>query len=294
MVQENTTMINNEKTQYNASNMRDILNAHGFKFSKSMGQNFLIDGNIPKKIAQHSNVDKSCGVLEVGPGIGALTSELCAVAGHVTAVELDKRLVPILHNIFDDQKNVSIIQGDILKLDIRKTVDEAMAGFNHHVCANLPYNITTPTIAAFIDSGVFKSITVMVQREVALRMCAKPGTSEYGAFSVYINYHANPEILFNVPPECFMPRPKVTSSVVRMEILETKLLDRESEKKFFRVVKAAFGQRRKTLVNALYSVFEKTHSKDEIAEIITECGLDVRIRGEVLGIDDFIKLSSML
>jgi len=284
----------NDEIYKNAHTMRDILNAHGFKFSKSMGQNFLVDANIPRKIVQQSNVDKSCGVLEVGPGIGALTSELCAVAGHVTAVELDKRLVPILHNIFSDQENVSIIQGDILKLDIKETVNETMPGLSHHVCANLPYNITTPAITAFIDANVFKSITVMVQREVALRMCAKPGTSEYGAFSVYINYHTKPEILFNVPPECFMPRPKVTSSIVRMEVRAERLLDSEKEKMFFRVVRAAFGQRRKTLVNALYSVFDKTHSKEDISKIVAECGFDVRIRGEVLSIDDFIKLSAML
>jgi len=283
----------NDEIYKNTNTMRDILTAHGFKFSKSMGQNFLVDANIPKKIVQQSNVDSSCGVLEVGPGIGALTSELCNVAGHVTAIELDKRLVPILNNIFGDQENVSIIQGDVLKLDIGKTVEETMSGLSHHVCANLPYNITTPAITAFIDSGVFKSITVMVQREVALRMCAKPGTSDYGAFTVYANYHTTPEILFNVPPECFIPRPKVTSSIIRMEVRDTKLLSSESEKKFFRIVRAAFGQRRKTLVNALYAVFEKTHSKERIAEIVTACGFDVRIRGEVLSIDDFIKLSAM-
>jgi len=236
-------------------------------------------------------LDKSCGVLEVGPGIGALTSELCSVVGHVTSVELDKRLIPILHNIFDDHDNVSIVQGDILKINIKETVEETMPDFTYHVCANLPYNITTPAITAFIDSGIFKTITVMVQREVALRICAKAGTSDYGAFSVYSNYHTKPEILFNVPPECFMPRPKVMSSIIRMEMRDTKLLDCESEKRFFRVVKAAFGQRRKTLVNALYAVFEKTHSKEKITEIITECGFDAKIRGEVLGIDDFIKLS---
>jgi len=284
----------NEKTIINTHTTRDILNVHGFKFSKSMGQNFLIDANIPRKIVQESKLDKSCGVLEVGPGIGALTSELCSVAGHVTAVELDKRLIPILNNIFSDQENVCIVQGDILKLNLKETVDKTMSGFTYHVCANLPYNITTPAITAFIDSNIFESITVMVQREVALRICAEPGTPEYGAFSVYANYHTKPEILFNVPPECFMPRPKVMSSIIRMKTRTSKPLDGENEKKFFRVVKAAFGQRRKTLVNALFAVFEKTHSKERITEIVTECGFDARIRGEVLGIDDFIKLSEAL
>ena len=279
---------------YSKNSVRELLDKHGFKFSKAMGQNFLVDANIPEKIVTQSGIDKSCGVLEVGPGLGALTSSLSNVAGFVTSVELDKRLVPILIDNFSGYPNVKIVRADILKLDIKKLVDENMNGLEHHVCANLPYNITTPVITAFIESGVFKSITVMVQKEVAERICAKPGSSEYGAFTVYINYHAVPKILFNVSPECFNPRPKVTSSVVKMEIKTGRISDKEDEIIFFRVVRAAFGQRRKTLVNALYSVFNKSHSKDEIAEIVENCGFDNRIRGEMLSIDDFINISSFI
>ena len=284
----------------NERSTRELLKAHGITLSKSMGQNFLVDASIPAKIVRESGIDKSCGVLEVGPGMGALTSELCKAASYVTAVELDKRLVPILCRIFSEQENVSIVQGDILRLNIREVINDTMNGSrtpepstcSYHVCANLPYNITTPAITAFIDSGIFSSITVMVQKEVAQRICAKPGTPEYGAFSVYANYHTKPEIRFDVPPECFVPRPKVTSSVVKMKTRAQRLLDSKDEKAFFRVVRAAFGQRRKTLVNALYAVFEKTHSKEEITKIVEKFGFDVRVRGEVLGIEDFAKLST--
>jgi len=257
-----------------------------------MGQNFLTDPNIPVKIVKKSGIDKSCNVLEVGPGIGALTGELCRSAGHVTAVELDKRLVPLLESIFTEYDNISIVQGDILKTDIGELMESTTSGLTNHVCANLPYNITTPAITAFIDSKIFKSITVMVQKEVALRICAKPGSPEYGAFTVYTNYHTSPEILFDVKPECFTPRPNVTSSVVKMMTRTGALPDKERETIFFRVVRAAFNQRRKKLINALHSVFIKTHSKDEIAAIVMKCGFDPNVRGEVLSTEDFIKLSS--
>jgi len=274
--------------------MRVMLESHGFRFSKSMGQNFLVDPNIPEKIVKRSGLDKMCGVLEVGPGIGALTLELSKAAGHVTAVELDKRLVPLLKNIFKDKTGVSIVQGDILKIDIKSLIEDTMNGFFYHVCANLPYNITTPALTAFIESKMFKTITVMIQKEVALRICAKPGSKEYGAFTVYTNYHTSPEILFDVPPECFMPRPKVTSSVIRMEIKPDRLTNKENEEVFFRVVRAAFNQRRKTLVNAMFSSFSETHSKEKIIEIIEANGFDAKVRGEQLSLDDFIKLSSYI
>jgi len=196
--------------------------------------------------------------------------------------------------MFKDDKNISIVQGDILKTDIKKLADDTMSGLTYHVCANLPYNITTPAITAFIESRSFRSITVMIQKEVALRICAKSGSSDYGAFTVYANYHTTPEILFDVPPECFTPRPKVTSSVIKLKTQDKNLLDKESETAFFRVVRAAFSQRRKTLVNALHSVFDKSYSKEEITHFVEKCGFDIRIRGEVLSIDDFIKLSSFI
>jgi len=289
---ENKEAVRNDKKENDIGSVRELLSMHGIKLSKSMGQNFLVDANIPEKIVRQSGIDKSCGVLEVGPGLGALTSILSREAGFVASVELDKRLVPVLNDIFSEHSNVKVVQGDILKLDIKKLVDENRSGLSQHVCANLPYNITTPAITAFIDAGAFESITVMVQKEVAGRICVKPGSSEYGAFTVYINYHSSPEILFDVPPECFIPRPKVTSSVVRMIVKPGQIQDAEDEKTFFRVVRAAFGQRRKTLVNALYAVFDKTHSKEEITNIVANCGFDIRIRGEMLSIDDFIKIAS--
>jgi len=277
--------------RYGAKDIKDILNRHGFKFSKSMGQNFLIDANIPEKIARLSGVDESTGVLEVGPGIGALTLELCRIAGRVTAVELDRRLIPILADTLAGREKVEIVQGDILKLDIPKLVDEKMPGLTHRVCANLPYNITTPALTAFISTGVFESITVMVQREVARRICAKPASADYGAFTVYINYHTEPETLFDVPPECFMPRPSVVSSVVTLKTRAKRALEPDDEALFFRVVRASFGQRRKTLVNALYASFADKLQKGEIVEIIKSCGFDPQVRGETLGIEDFVNLS---
>ena len=263
----------------------------GFKLSKAMGQNFLIDRNIPEKIVRLSGINESCGVLEIGPGTGALTLELSGVAGHVIAVELDRRLIPILEENLAGRQNVDIIQGDILKLDIKRLINEKMPGFRHLVCANLPYNITTPILSALIDADAFESVIVMVQREVARRICARPGSSDYSAFSVYVNYHAEVRILFDVPPECFMPRPKVFSSVVLIDLRSERLLVPEDEALLFRIVRAAFGQRRKTLVNALFSAFGSVLSKVDIAGFVEKCGFDSQVRGETLGLDDFVKLS---
>jgi len=286
--------MDNKDVEFNHPKVKEILDFYGIKASKTFGQNFLTDANIPAKIVSLSGIDKKTGVLEVGPGLGALTKELYKAAGHVTAVELDKRLVPILKDIFENKENISIIQGDILKLNINDILKETMPGLSYHVCANLPYNITTPAITAFIEAGNIDTITIMIQKEVARRICAQPATSEYGAFTVYANYHTTSEILFDVAPECFTPRPKVTSSVIRMKIKPKPLLSKDDEARFFKVVRAGFGQRRKTLLNALFSTFEKTHSKEEIAGIIINSGFDVNVRAEVLGINDFVKLSSKL
>jgi len=257
-----------------------------------MGQNFLVDANIPEKIVRLSGIDASCGVLEIGPGIGSLTMPLSRSAGKVTAVELDGRLLPMLHEVLVGCENVGVVQGDILKLDIAELVSGRMPGLRHCVCANLPYNITSPALTALVEAGVFESLTVMVQREVAWRMCAKPDSPEYSAFTVFIAYHTEPEILFDVSPECFMPRPAVYSSVVMLKARACRLLPPEEEASFFRVVRAAFGQRRKTLVNALHAVFGNSMTKEDILKIVVGCGFDSRIRGETLGVEDFIKLSS--
>jgi len=272
--------------------VRELLKEHDIRVSKSMGQNFLIDLNIPEKIVRLSGINSSCGVLEVGPGLGALTLAISRVAGRVTAVEIDGRLLPILRKSLADSENVEILQGDILKLNIAELVNEKMPGMPYHVCANLPYSITTPTLTALINAQTFGTITVMVQREVARRICAAPGSPDYSAFSVFINYHAEPTILFDVPPECFMPRPEVYSSVVTMKMRSQRLLKPEDEAVFFRVVRAAFGQRRKTLVNSLHSVFGNKMKKAEIEEIVSDCGFDKRIRGETLDIDEFARLSA--
>ena len=277
--------------QINYSSVKEILSKYEIKSLKQLGQNFLIDTAIQEKIVRLSGLDKQCGVLEVGPGLGALTALLCQTAGHVTAVEVDKRLIPILNIILSDYANIDIVQDDILKLDINELITGKMPGFSHHVCANLPYNITSPVLAAFIDSDMFETITVMIQKEVAGRICAQPGSSEYGAFTVFVNYYTTPQLLFDVPPECFYPRPAVTSSVITLKTRNDRALEKKDEQRFFRVVRAAFSQRRKTLVNALYASFSHSMSKDEITDIVRNCGHDIRIRGERLGINEFATLS---
>ena len=279
---------------YNGKSVSQFLAGHGVRLSKSMGQNFLIDANIPEKIVRLAGFGMEDGVLEVGPGLGMLTAKLSSAAGRVTAVELDKRLLPILQESLGGMTNVELVQGDILKLNVGELVLEHMPGLRHHVCANLPYNITSDALKLFLGAGVFETVTVMIQREVAQRICAKPGTSEYGAFTIFVNYYMKPELLFDVPPECFFPRPGVFSSVAAMRRIEGRGFSHAEEALFFRVVRAAFAQRRKTLVNALYAVFGNILGKDEIAAAVRSCGFDERLRGEVLGIDEFARLSSLI
>jgi 16S rRNA (adenine1518-N6/adenine1519-N6)-dimethyltransferase len=270
----------------NEAELKKLLDRHGFKFSKAMGQNFLIDPAVPEHIADGAGVDASFGVLEIGPGIGVLTARLAELAGAVTAVELDKRLLPILKETLRDYDNVRVVQGDILALDVGALLHEAMPGKRYAVCANLPYNITTPVLTMLYETALFESITVMVQREVALRMCAKAGTADYGSFTVLTAFYAQPELLFDVPPESFTPRPKVTSSVVRLRMRGAPPPEIAEPALFFRVVRASFAQRRKTLVNGLESAF-KALSKEELKKIVTDCGFDAMIRGEALDLKGF-------
>ena len=234
----------------NINEIKSLLARHGFRFSKSMGQNFLIADWVPREIAKASGAHPDAGVLEIGPGIGCLTRELAGRAGKVVSVELDRSLLPILEETLADRDNVEIVSGDILKLDIRQTTLEMpwLSGFA--ACANLPYNITTPAITALIEAQCFFAITVMIQKEVAQRICAQPGSKDYGAFSVYCQYYTAPELLFEVPPDCFIPAPKVTSAVVRM-VPRPAPAEVDDPDHFFRVVKAAFALRRKTLLNSL-------------------------------------------
>ncbi|MGI6498535.1 MAG: 16S rRNA (adenine(1518)-N(6)/adenine(1519)-N(6))-dimethyltransferase RsmA [Oscillospiraceae bacterium] len=271
-----------------------LLSRHGFRFSKSMGQNFLMDPSVPVRIADASGLDSSVGVLEIGPGIGALTVELAKRAGRVTAVELDRSLLPVLSETLAPYPNATVVSGNILSVNLKELVSSSFPCLTPVVCANLPYNITSPVLSALIDSGCFQRITVMVQKEVALRICAGAGTASYGAFSVYAQYHMEPELLFDVPPESFFPAPKVTSTVITMTPHKTPPAQVEDEAFFFKVVRAAFGQRRKTLVNALSAVFGSRFSKADLQRAIVSCGLPADIRGERLDIPAFAALASHL
>ena len=273
--------------------IKALLARHGFHFSKSMGQNFLIQSWVPRDIAAASGAGPGVGVLEIGPGIGPLTDRLAGLADRVAAVELDRSLLPVLAETMAGHDNVEIVPGDILKLDVPALVGEKLAGLTPIVCANLPYNITTPVLTALLEARCFASITVMIQREVARRICAAPGTPDYGAFSVYCQVHAGTELLFDVPPDCFLPAPKVTSSVLRLtpRPLPAEL---EDEAFFFRVVRAAFAQRRKTLLNALGAAFGGQVSKEELAGLLDACGLPPDVRGERLGIPEFAALARAL
>lgn len=270
-----------------------LLKRHGFRFSKSMGQNFLICAQVPQDIADASGARPDFAVLEIGPGIGPLTVQLAHRAGKVVAVELDKTLLPVLAETLSEFSNVEIVPGDVMKLDLNALVSDKFDGFTPLVCANLPYNITTPVMTRLLESGRFRAITVMIQREVARRVCAQPGTADYGAFSVFCQYHAQCEYRFEVPPECFYPAPKVTSAVVTLTP-RPKPECVEEEAAFFQVVKAAFAQRRKTLLNCLDSVYGERYSKDELRRIILDCGLPEDIRGERLGIPEFADLAKKL
>lgn len=270
--------------------LKQTLTKHGFHFSKAMGQNFLIDPSVPRAIAERAGLDKDTGVLEIGPGVGVLTRELAQRAGAVTAVELDRRLLPILSEVLYGLPNVHILQGDILKMDLAALLQEHMPGLRHTVCANLPYNITTPLLTRLYESHLFDSVTVMVQREVAQRMTARAGTPEYGAFTVLTAYYAEAEVLFDVPPGCFMPPPKVTSSVIRLDLRKAPPAGITNPALFFRVVRGAFAQRRKTLVNALSAAFGGPE-REKIRMAVLSCGFDEKVRGEALDLEDFAALT---
>lgn len=275
------------------NDIKSLLVSHGFRFSKSMGQNFLTAAWVPEDIAEAAQLDENTGVLEVGPGIGCLTEQLALRAGKVVAVELDNALRPVLKQTLAGKDNVEIIFGDVLKQDIKGLVSEKMQGLRPVVCANLPYNVTSPLITAFLEAECFDSVTVMIQREVAKRICAKPATADYGAFTVLVNWYAEPEMLFDVPPSCFIPQPKVTSSVIRLKTRSAPPVEVKDKALFFRVVRAAFGMRRKTLTNALSANFNELNKAD-IENLLTACGFDPKIRGEVLSIGDFAAISDAI
>lgn len=276
----------------NINEIKALLARHGFHFSKAKGQNFLTQSWVPQNIVLESGVDETCGVLEVGPGIGPLTQQLCRYAKKVVAVEVDRTLQPILAETMAGNENLEIIFGDILKTDIAKLVREEFSGLRPMACANLPYYITTPVLAALLESRAFEAVTVMVQKEVARRICAAPGTADYSAFSILCQYHAAPELLFDVPASCFIPQPKVTSAVVCLRTRPAPA-DIRDEVLFFRTVRASFAQRRKTLVNGLASGFPQL-TKAELTDVLAACGLPANVRGETLGLEGFAALSNAI
>ena len=277
----------------NANEIKALLGRHGFRFSRSMGQNFLIAPWVPERIAEEAGLDDRTGVLEVGPGIGCLTARLSERAGKVVSVELDASLKPVLAETLAGRDNVELVWGDVLKEDLCELIDQRMDGLRPVVCANLPYNVTSPLLSAFIDTGRFDTITVMVQREVARRMCAEPGTSEYGSFTIYVNWMYAPEILFDVSPDCFMPAPKVTSSVLKLTRRPAPVCLVRDEKLMFSLVRAAFNQRRKTLSNALCNGIAGM-DKEKAAAALAACGLPPLVRGEALSVLEFAKLADFL
>ena len=275
--------------------IRALLARHGFRFSKSMGQNFLIQSWVPEDIAAASGAGEGCGVLEIGPGIGPLTRQLCRRADRVAAIELDRALYPILAETMAGCPNFTLIPGDAMKLDLAALAEEQFPGLRKLVCANLPYNITTPVLTRLVEARCFSAITVMIQREVALRITARPGTPDWGAFSLFMQYHTQPELLFQVPPECFLPAPKVTSAVVRCRVRSAPAVSPACGEAFlFSVIRAAFAQRRKTLVNGLSSAFGGRLEKGALADILAGCGLPADVRGERLDLPQFALLADAL
>jgi len=280
-----------ELTDYDT--IRDVLARHGFHFSKSLGQNFLTAAWVPERIAEEAGLDEDTGVLEIGPGIGCLTAELSRRAGKVLAVELDRKLMPVLEETLSGCGNTEVLFGDVLKQDLPALAREYFPGMRAVVCANLPYNVTGPVLTRLLEAECFETVTVMVQREVARRICADPGTPEYSAFTVLCAWHCRREILFDVGPECFVPQPRVTSSVICLTRLAERPARVTDEALFFRVVRAAFGQRRKTLENALAAGFPEL-PKAALADAVRQSGTCPGIRGEMLGINDFAQISDCI
>ena len=284
-----------EPTLGNPQNTIEILKKYNFTFQKKFGQNFLIDTHVLDKIIAAAEITKDDFVLEIGPGIGTMTQYLAQAAGKVAAVEIDKALIPILGDTLSAYDNVMIINEDVLKVDIQKLVEEENGGRPVKVVANLPYYITTPIIIGLFEKHVpIESITVMVQKEVADRMQVGPGTKDYGALSLAVQYYASPYIVANVPPNCFMPRPKVGSAVIRLTTYDNPPVEVDDEKLMFRIIRASFNQRRKTLANGLKNATDLDISKELIAESIESLGHGPSVRGEALTLEEFAALSNYI
>lgn len=275
--------------------LKQLLHENSFRFSKSLGQNFLIDDSVLDSIIGGAEIDENSCVLEVGPGFGTLTQRLCMSAKKVVCVEIDKDVLPILNESISEFDNVTVINADIMKTDIAALIKKEFGAERVKVCANLPYYITSPVITALLDPSLpIDGITVMIQKEVAERIAAKPGTKSYGALTAAVTYYANPQILKDVPPSAFMPQPKVWSSVIRLKMREKPAAEVKSEEMFFKVVRASFALRRKTLLNALTKSAEFSFSKDEAAHILESAGIDPQRRGETLSLDEFAKIADSI
>lgn len=276
-------------------NTIELLQKYHFNFQKKFGQNFLVDTNVLNRIISAAEITKEDCVLEIGPGLGTMTQYLAESAREVVAVEIDGNLIPILEDTLSGYDNVTVINGDILKLDIQKIVEERNGGEAIKVVANLPYYITTPIIMGLFESHVpLKSITIMVQKEVADRMQVGPGSKDYGALSLAVQYYAKPEIVANVPPNCFIPRPNVGSAVIRLTKYETPPVQVRDEKKMFSLIRASFNQRRKTLVNGLCNAADLHLSREQVTGALEEMNLPPVIRGEALTMEQFAELSNLL
>lgn len=272
---------------------KDIVQKHGFRFSKSLGQNFLIDDNVIDRILEGARVSEGDKIIEVGPGIGTLTREMAKKAEKVTAIEIDKNLIPILEETLSDFDNVEVVNEDILKVDVEKLVEEKLSGGPVKLIANLPYYITTPIVMKFLEEDIpVTDIVVMVQKEVADRMNAVPSTKDYGALSVAVQYYCDTEIVAKAPRHMFIPQPNVDSTVIGLHIREEKKYNAENEDIFFKTVKAAFGQRRKTLLNSLSSM--GMLDKASVKEVLSDAGIDEKRRGETLSIEEFAHLSNII
>lgn len=273
--------------------IKDILSRHGFTFSKSLGQNFLINPSVCPRMAELSGADKGVGVIEIGPGIGVLTNELCKIADKVVAIELDKRLLPVLEETLGEYDNLKVVNADVLETDLHKLIEEEFSGMEVVVCANLPYYITSPVIMKLLEDKLpISAITVMVQKEAAQRICADVGSRQSGAVTVSVNYYAKPEMLFSVSAGSFMPAPKVDSAVIRLNVLDEPPVKVNDEKKFFSVIKASFSQRRKVISNSLSSGLSLDKSKT--AELLEKSGVPLNARAEKLSLQNFADIANNL
>ncbi len=279
----------------NPSELKSVITKHGFSFSKSLGQNFLIDKGILDKIVLGAGLDKTWGALEIGPGAGTLTRELANAAGKVVAVEIDKNLLPLLEDTLSGLENTEVILNDVMKVDLKALISEKFDDMPVAVVANLPYYITTPIIMTFLENEIpVKSLTVMVQKEVADRMAANPGGKDYGALSLAVQFYTEPKIICRAEPHCFMPQPKVESVVIKLSVLERPRVSVKDKAFMFKIIKAAFGQRRKTLINALSKNPYIKLEKEAAVQAVTKAGLDANIRGEKLSLEDFAHLADIL